>query len=311
MATSPLDKAADAFASELAAWRAERGLSKKELASQMGFDPSYVSHMEGRRHRPTEDFAKRADAVLDAGGAILARFNEYAALRRPADPAIPTQRSVEHWTPRGSGLVVEHEIARLSYVDGVYRCTVRRILYNAGPEPVTRYPVRVSVDRYPGDPGRSNGYYREHPLSWDELNLRAAREDVGEAMRFQAIHDRDSYKEVWLLFENDEGRFPLYRGQRGDIVYTWQVGEDKWGHWFQRAVRMPTRRLSIQLEFPVTARPTVWGTQTTLNREEQPLRWPVIESVAGERIAFEWSTDNPELHGRYRLEWRFRGPLAG
>src|SRR5690348_15834946 len=87
MSTSPLDKAADAFANELAQWRAERRLSKKQLAAEMGFDPSYVSHVEGRRHRPTEDFAKRAEAVLDAGGAIWQRFSEYDELRRTPRPA--------------------------------------------------------------------------------------------------------------------------------------------------------------------------------------------------------------------------------
>src|SRR5256886_15597448 len=81
--TSPQDRAADAFAAELARWRTERGLSKKQLANQMGFDPSYVSHVEGRRHRPTEDFARRAEAVLQADGAIWARFTEYEEPRRP------------------------------------------------------------------------------------------------------------------------------------------------------------------------------------------------------------------------------------
>ncbi|GAB3854824.1 hypothetical protein GCM10029963_48470 [Micromonospora andamanensis] len=81
MTTSPLDRAADSFAAELARQRTERGLSKKQLATLMGFDPSYVSHVEGRRHRPTEDFARRAEAVLEASGAIWQRFREYDDLR--------------------------------------------------------------------------------------------------------------------------------------------------------------------------------------------------------------------------------------
>ncbi len=64
MTTSPLERAADSFAAELARHRTGRGLTKKQLATMMGFDPSYVSHVEGRRHRPTEDFARRAEAVL-------------------------------------------------------------------------------------------------------------------------------------------------------------------------------------------------------------------------------------------------------
>src|SRR5256885_10591594 len=143
MTTAPQDRAAEAFAAELARWRTERRLSKKQLAAEMGFDPSYVSHVEGRRHRPTEDFARRAEAVLQADGELWQRYAEYEEQRRvpravaPGAGAAPT----EQWLPPGIGLVVEHETASLSYVDGRYHCTVRRDLYNAGPEPVTRYPV--------------------------------------------------------------------------------------------------------------------------------------------------------------------------
>src|SRR4051812_49593805 len=74
MTTSPVERAADQFVTALAHWRVERGMSKKQLAARMGFDPSYVSHVEGHRHKPTEDFARRAEAVLGAGGAIWERF---------------------------------------------------------------------------------------------------------------------------------------------------------------------------------------------------------------------------------------------
>ena len=311
MSNSPLDKAADAFASELAQWRAERGLSKKQLAAEMGFDPSYVSHVEGRRHRPTEDFAKRAEAVLDAQGAIWQRFHEYDELRRVPRQGPASAREApppEVWSPRGTGLVVERELARLSYEEGVYRCSVRRWLYNTGPEPVTRYPARVNVDRYPADPQRSNRYYREHPLTWEELKLTAVcGEDPGEPMHWHAIHDRDTFKEVWLLFENDQSRFPLYPGQRTTIEYSYHLGNDKWGPWFQRSVRMPTRRLGVRLDFPAALQPDVWGVQTSLTAESIPLPTAPAPNVTGDRISFEWATDNPPLYTRYRFEWRFRG----
>src|SRR5690348_2713485 len=125
MTTSPLDRAAEAFAEELARWRTERGLSKKQLANEMGFDPSYVSHVEGRRHRPTEDFARRAEAVLHAEGAIWARYTEYEELRRGPRAVAAGAGTVvpEQWLPPGTGLVVEHETATLSYLDSVYHCT--------------------------------------------------------------------------------------------------------------------------------------------------------------------------------------------
>jgi peptide deformylase len=307
---SPVQRAAAEFVAEFARWRAERGLSKKQLAAAMGFDPSYLSHVEAHRHRPTEDFAKRAEAVLQTGGSIWRRFRQYDELRatsrgRSVGPVARAVVQPEQWLPPGAGLVVERETARLSYVDGRYRCTVRRALYNAGAEPVTRYLIRIAVDRYPNESERSNVHHRSNPLSWDELHLVAAC--GGERMDWRPKTDRDAFKEAWLLFENPYGRFPLYPGQRATIQYTYHVGADKWGRWFQRAVRVPTRRLRIELDLPMSMRPVVWGVETTLSAEAVPLRTPIEQEIDGDRAVFAWSTEDPPLHARYRLEWRFRG----
>src|SRR5689334_24100880 len=125
MTTSPVERAADQFVSALAQWRIERGMTKKQLAARMGFDPSYVSHVEGRRHRPTEDFARRAEAVLDAGGVIWQRFREYDQLRHTrATPGHREPAPPGRWLPPGTGLVVERETATLTLVDGTYRCVI-------------------------------------------------------------------------------------------------------------------------------------------------------------------------------------------
>jgi peptide deformylase len=309
--TSAVDRAADSFAATLSQWRADRGMTKKQLAARMGFDPSYVSHIEGRRHRPTSDFARRAEAVLGAGGAIWKCYQEYDELRHARhgghrDPVLP-----EQWLPPGTGLIVEQELAELSHLDGYYQCRVRRDLYNAGTEPVTRYIVRIAVDRYPHDPERSNRHHREHPLTYAELGLRAAcgGGPAAEPMLWRSKHDRDAFKEVWLLFENERGRFPLYPGERTTIEYTYRVRQDKWGQWFQRAVRLPTRHLTVRLDFPVELAAQVWGVESSL-AAEAPVRTPLGRRVDAGRTRFEWSTDAPGLNARYRLEWRFRGGAA-
>lgn len=310
MTISPVERAAEEFAAELARWRVERGLSKKQLAAKMGFDPSYVSHVEGRRHRPTEDFARRAEAVLQANGVIWRRFQEYDESRQSRgqaaavkDPPVPDQ-----WLPPGTGLVVDHEVASLIYREGTYRYVIRRRLYNAGTEPVTRYLVRISVDRYPHDPARSNRYHRDHPLTLTELDFKAVCGDAEgrEPMVWRPKQDRDAFKEIWLLFENEDGRFPLYPGRRATIEYSCEVPEEKWGQWLQRAVRMPTRRLTVRLDFPAALDPQVWGVETSMSSEETPLRTPVTRAADGDRAVFEWSTDTPPLNARFRLEWRFR-----
>jgi peptide deformylase len=309
MTTSPVERAADQFVTALAHWRVERGMSKKQLAARMGFDPSYVSHVEGRRHKPTEDFARRAEAVLSAGGVSWQRFQEYDELRHARgttlhrDPPVPVQ-----WLPPGTGLIVEQEVAELRYDDGQYRCRVRRSLYNAGAEPVTRYLVKIAVDRYPHDPAGSNRHHRDHPLTFEEMALSAGagEGDATEPMQWRVKLDRDAAKEVWLLFANEKGQFPLYPGERTVIEYSYTVGVEKWGQWFQRAIRLPTRRLTVRLDFPAGFDPQVWGVETSL-AAEVPVRTPLERLDSEDRAVFEWSTEAPQLNARYRLEWRFRG----
>jgi hypothetical protein len=129
-------------------------------------------------------------------------------------------------------------------------------------------------------------------------------------MSWRAKHDRDAYKEVWLLFENDNRRFPLYPGQRMTIEYAYQVAAEVSGPSLQRAVRLPTRRLALRLDLPAALAPAVWGVETSLSAEEVPLRTPVSARAEGERLLYEWTVDGPPLNARYRLQWRFRGTEA-
>ncbi|NIH88208.1 hypothetical protein [Amycolatopsis granulosa] len=109
-------------------------------------------------------------------------------------------------------------------------------------QPTTRYPIRISVDRYPGDPQRSNQLYSESPLTRDEIDLHAWHGQHRAKPRDRTIHhDRDAFKEVWLLFAGAHGHFPLYPGEHCWIEYEYTVRAEHWGYWFQRAVRLPTR----------------------------------------------------------------------
>ncbi|MEU6201386.1 helix-turn-helix transcriptional regulator [Streptomyces sp. NPDC047061] len=303
-----VEQTAADFAAEVAYWREVRGMAKKALAELMAFHPSYVSHVESGRHKPTEDFARRADETLNAGKAIWRRWCDYETAKareaKAATTAVPAPRRSEQPYATGSAIVVEHDAARLDYDGRLYRLTMRRLLRNTGADPITRYLIRISVDRYPGDPERSNAHYRAHPLTWEELALTATCR--GEAMRWQAKHDRDAFKELWLLFDNDQGRFPLYPGDSVWIEYAYTVSDTKWGRWFQRAVRLPTEHLEAELAFPAALDPVVWGTETSMSAEASPLRSaPGRREEDGMRV-FTWSTTQPVLHARYRLEWRFR-----
>ncbi len=279
------------FSAELARWRSLRGMSKKRLAAAMGFDASYLSHVEAGRMHASELFARKAEAALDADGGLLRVWSRDG--RPGPEDALPA-----------GGLIVEDDHAELVYDGTLFRASQRRLLRNDGPDPVTRYLMRISVDRDPGQPERSNALYRARPLTWDQLGLTALCD--GEPMTWRVKADRDAFKEAWLCFENDRGRFPLYPGQQATISYCYTVDDGHWGPWFQRAVRLPTRRLSVDLVFPAGLDPVVWGTETSATAEAVPLRTRPVRTDRDGSVVFSWATSDPPVGARYRLEWRFR-----
>lgn len=302
----PPAQAAEAFIAELRHCREVAGYSQKALARLVGYTPSYISKVETGAVVPSRNFAESADHSLRAGGALVRRWNEVHSAAGGAGRKHSRESTVagDPQPVPGPALLVEHEYARLTYMDQVFRSSVRRLLRNVGDEPVTQYLIRIAVDRHPGDPERSNRLYREDPLAWEEIGLMALCGD--EQMTWRVKHDRDAFKELWLLFENADGRFPLYPDETTWIEYTYTVGAGKWGPWWQRAIRLPTRRLSMTLDFPASLKPSVWGIETSMTAEASPLRTPITRHEDGDRVLFTWSTDDPPLHARYRVEWKFR-----
>ena len=49
----------------------------------------------------------------------------------------------------------------------------------------------------------------------------------------------------------------------------------------------------------------VWGIETSLAAEALPFRTAIEHHQEDGQDVFTWSTDDPPLHARYRLEWRF------
>jgi peptide deformylase len=66
----------------------------------------------------------------------------------------------------------------------------------------------------------------------------------------------------------------------------------------------------VRLDFPAELGPSVWGMETSMSAEALPFRTPINRTEDGERALFTWTTEDPPLHARYRLEWRFKAPTA-
>ena len=301
-----------AFIAELRHWREVAGFSQKALAKLVGYTPSYVNKVEHGTMLASRAFAESADQHLHAGRSLIRRWKDMhdALVEMSADkPRHDEPAADDPQSAPGPDLVVEHELAELTLRDGMYQTRIRRQLRNTGTQPVTQYLIRIAVDSYPGDPERSNQLYREDPLTWDEIALSATCGD--EPMSWHIKHDRDAFKEVWLLFENADGRFPLYPGRTTMISYIYTVKAYKWGPWWARAIRLPTRRLSMTALFPARLQPVVWGITTSMTAEASPFPTPISRHENGDEVVFSWAIDEPPLHARYRLEWKFKVPDEG
>jgi transcriptional regulator with XRE-family HTH domain len=176
----PQPEPGDPFVVELKRWRDVRSMSQSALAKKVGYTPSYVSKVEGGQQRASVAFARQADAVLRAGGALRRAHRETEKQLRDGGPPPPPSERVTRSDQQPGSLVVEHDDAELHYDGRFYRAVMRRKLRNASSDPITRYLIRISVDRYPGNPERSNQLYRENPLTWEELALQAGpRQSTG------------------------------------------------------------------------------------------------------------------------------------
>ncbi len=253
--TSQLELAArTAFAQVLTDWRTRRGLSKKQLAASMGYHPSYISHVESLRHHPTFEFACRAEAVLASAGDLIARYEQCRLAAGEPAPA-PVFRSDYEPSPMlPATLVIEEENATLTYADGWYSARVERVVRNVGDRPVTCFPVRVDVDRFPDQPGVSRRLYAESPLQLSDLDFSAfaasSLDDRSEPMEVRVTRSSDAYVKMVLVFGNTRARFPLYPGERTRVTYSYRVPASLWGQWFQRDIRFPTRALTMSVRLP-------------------------------------------------------------
>ena len=67
----------------------------------------------------------------------------------------------------------------------------------------------------------------------------------------------------------------------------------------------------MTLVFPARLDPVVWGITTSMTAESSPFPTAIARAEQDDQVVFTWSTDEPPLHARYRIEWKFRSPEEG
>jgi len=303
MTSSSEEAAAAIFAGKVTSWRSRRGYSMKQLAARMGYDASYLSHVESRRHRPTEQFAFRAEAALPSELEIVQAFRVFQDAAGLTGGFAPPAGGADPMMP--ATLVIEEEHAALAYLDGWYRCQVERVIHNVGRQPVTHYPVRIDVDRFPDQPQISKSFYRQSPLQLADLDFTAELGERGEPLKVDVKHNHDAFKKIVLFFGNDRAMFPLYPGEKTILRYSYRVPTTQYGHWFQRDIRFPTRALTMTVKFPAHLHPSVTGASLSYaGTEEMPLE---CSQDDGDAVVYSLRERNLRLTSQVRLQWEFPG----
>ncbi|ONI82854.1 hypothetical protein ALI144C_17455 [Actinosynnema sp. ALI-1.44] len=290
-----------AFSRAFSDIRQRRGLSRNALAKLMNYSRSYVSKVESGAERPSRNFLSSAERAMNDNGTLRRAYAE--SFENRTDD-LHLREAAEMVTDDGTIQVLREESA-LRYDNRVYRLNQRRLLLNNGTRPIDRYLIRIAVGKFPDDPKLCDLLYSQNPVTWDELDLRAWRgTERTKPMRWAVHHDKPDFKEVWLRFGGDNGHFPLYPGESGWIEYEYTVDEQHWGDWYQRTIRLPTRHLSIRLDFPAAFDMTAWGLYTSMWNDAMPFATPIQSFTENGRQIFLWATDNPPVGSRYRVEWK-------
>jgi hypothetical protein len=205
------------------------------------------------------------------------------------------------------GLVVTSEEARIRYSGGRYEYTVERALFNEGTEAVEKFDVKLSVDRYPHDVGRSAEHHRNYPLTWDELCFEASCD--GEPMDWLPLVEDDRVKEVRLRFGNDEIDFPLLPGRKCKVLHTSTFTDQQWGRWLQRNIRLSTTSLVMRVELPADSQPVVWS--LTMDPEGVPSFRSRRKGIRKHgNLYFMWQPRDVRTGWMYRMEWSFGAPFT-
>jgi transcriptional regulator with XRE-family HTH domain len=201
-------EAARQYAEELTRWRQQRGLSKLKLATLMTYDRSYVSHVESCNLPPTEDFTKRAEAVLDTGGALLARWEAYEAAKIGSSRSSPGSRQRGRELKFGEFVAWIADHSHLSFEE----------TYQAVADGVERLEARTPAERYAEAHRRAEitreqlaralvSYY--HNPSPRELGAAFYKARVGEASLTLSVVVRPDWLGTTVRLGTDQEQFRL------------------------------------------------------------------------------------------------------
>lgn len=219
------------------------------------------------------------------------------------------ERAVMTAMSRRPLVVIARDEGEVAYDGTTYSLRQSRLIVNHSPNTLASWEMKVSVNRaLNDDPDVSSAYYRQHPLSVDELNVSAwcHRGNRREEMSCVPVKQRDAQIDFALYFaEGGE----LKPGQSAQIEYAYALSDRKWGQYYQRNVREGTDRLSIAAILPTDLEPECWGMTWRPSRTGLEPLPGVVRRVSGDETSYTWdrwvSEEDLQTGRRIRLDWFF------
>jgi hypothetical protein len=192
----------------------------------MTYDRSYVSHVESGSLPPTEDFTRRAEAVLESSGALWERGEVYEAAR--IGSASTSWRSVDRAEPIASERQRDLKVSPFVAWVADHSALSFQEAYGAVVEGVDRITARGPADRYAEVHRRAQitreqlaqalaDYYVD--ASPDELGARFYSARVGGVSLALSILVRPDWLGAAVRLGTDQERFQLAAPDVGAAVH--------------------------------------------------------------------------------------------
>lgn len=172
-------------------------------------------------------------------------------------------------------------------------------------KPVDFVYARLDMSIIPENSFVTSEYYRQNPISLENLNFRANLNRV-YPLRYNVLSQYPSNIELAILMHmvGSASPSPIGIGEIAEVSHQIQATMFQWGNWLQREIRVPTQRVSVSIYFPKGIA-TCSGI-SIIGGKEQPLLKPLEAKVGKFFESWHWETESPQIHERFRFMWQFK-----
>jgi nucleoside phosphorylase len=181
----------------------------------------------------------------------------------------------------------------------LYKFHTRKVVRNLGDFPFTRDFNQMWCNWFPEDHEKAEAYYAKERLLWNEIDFHCW-DDAGplDTLVLNSLGNRIDF---YILFESKRRKRYVMPGTSYKYEYKYHISCNLFGPYYERFVHFPTKKLSLNLIFPHSPTPDVWGYVRTEIGPNIPIS-PAIEVYENDS-RFSWESTNVIQGFSYALAW--------